>query len=301
MFQRFRRETASLAALEFALVLPIMILLLAGVYDFSEAAIIRAEVYNAADVMAASASSVAVQGDNSTALTYQQIQLIESSVWALIPNLRSGLAQGQGSPKSVTMSSVLFYPNPSGTACNFGKTQPCTYFADVAWSVGYTGGGNSSTFQINLPNTQDCTTDFDDQSNQVAANASLSGTDNVSFFRTLNISGTPGSSTLFPDAPNTEENEAGVAPILVVNIEYTYTPLFNFYIIKPYTFWVDGYWPVRSVKNSITSGTSNLGQGNYTVEPLESQFTSIKASSLPGGTGIQSTYCTNNAVTGSTT
>jgi len=295
MLNRFRRETSSLAALEFAIILPIMIFLLAGVYDFSQAAIVRAEVYDAADVMAASASSLAVQGDDSTSLTYQQIQLVESSIWALIPSLRSGLAQGQGSPKSVTMSSVLFYPSPFSTACNFGQKTPCTYFADVAWSVGYTGGGHSTTFDINLPNTKDCSQTYTDQTNQVAASASLSGANNVSFFRTLNITGTPGSNTAFQDT-GTEQNEAGIAPILAVTIEYTYTPLFNFYILQPYTFWVDGYWPVRSVKNSVKASTSNIGDGNFTVEPLTNQFTSINAASL--STAPSSAYCVNGAVTG---
>jgi Flp pilus assembly protein TadG len=291
--RRFRRETASLAALEFALVLPILLLLLAGVYDFSEAAIVRAEVYNAADVMAASASSVAVQQDGSTALTYQQIQLVESSIWALIPSLRSGLAQAQGSPKSVTMSSVLFYPDPFTNSCTFGSKTPCTYFADVAWSVAYTGGGNSTTFDTNLPNSKDCNQDYVDQSNQVAASASLSGTNNVSFFRTLGVSS---SSALFSDT-GTDQNEAGTAPILVVNIEYTYTPVFSFYILQPFTFWVDGYWPVRSVKNNVKATTSNLGAGNYTIEPLESQFTTINAASLSAAPS--NAYCVNAAVTGS--
>jgi len=292
---RFGRDKSSMAALEFAIVLPLMLLLLAGVYDFSQAAIVRAEVYDAADVMAASASSLAVQQDGSTALTYDQVQLVESSIWALIPGLRGGRAQGQGSPKSITISSVLFFPqlaqsNGQPQPCGIGTSTPCNYFADVAWSIAYAGGGSGSTFQTNLPNqnNNECNVDYSDQSNQVSASTVLSGTNNVSLFRTLNL--TSDKSTFQQDGATIQSNEAGVAPILVVSIQYTYTPLFNLYFLQPYTFWVSGYWPVRSVK-AMPSRKFN----GVTIEPLANQFTTLVGTgNTPSGSDLNpNDYCVN--------
>jgi hypothetical protein len=292
--KRFRRDKSSLAALEFAIVLPIMILLLAGVYDFSEAAIIRAEVYNAADTMAASASALAVQQDGSTALTYQQVQLVESSIWALMPSLRNGIAQNSGNPKSITISSVFYFPQ-LGSPCVFGQTASCSYIADIAWSEAYTGGTTGATFQNNLPTTG-CSTVYTSASqSQVSATTNLSGTNNLEFFRTLGIST---STATFTDT-GTQQNEAGVAPILAVTIQYTYSPLFTFYILRPFNFWVNAYWPVRSVKN-VAARTVNVGAGNVTIQPLASQFTSINANSLTAAGVNKNYYCVNGGAAGAT-
>jgi hypothetical protein len=245
--------------------------------------------------MAASASALAVQQDGSTALTYDQVQLVESSIWALVPSLRGDKAQSQGSPKSVTISSVLFFPQLS-TPCGIGTTTSCEYIADVAWSEAYAGGagGAYGTFQSNIA-TNDCSQDFGSTaaSPQVAANATLSGTNNVSFFRTLNVATDTSTFPAQAGTTTTQVNEAGVAPILVVSIQYTYTPLFNFYILQPYTFWVDGYWPVRSVK-ATTSRTFN----GVTIEPLANQFTTLVGSGYtPSGSDVNSSdYCVNHGV-----
>jgi hypothetical protein len=271
-----------------------MLILLAGVYDLSQAAIIRAEVYNAADVMAASASNLAVQTDGSTALTLDQVQEVESSIWALIPTLRTG--QMNGNPKSVTISSILFEPSPYAP-CVWGQTTSCQYIADVAWSEGYAAKNADGSFAINLPSTDCAGTFTTDTATQVGPTTNLSGTDNLNFFRTLNVATSSGT---FADG--TELDEAGVAPILAVTIEFTYRPVFNLFIIPAYTFWVNAYWPVRSVKKA-TAKTVNYGFGNVTVEPLTNQFTTLVgtagSNTVPAGSGTDvatSAYCLNPGV-----
>jgi hypothetical protein len=288
------RDIASTASVEFAIILPLIFLLLAGVYDFSEAAIIRAEIYNAADTIAASASSVAVQSDGSTALTWAQVQQAESMIWALVPTLRNG--QKSGNPKSINITSVLFFPD-FATTCNFHVSTPCQYNANLVWSVAYDPSSSYGTFNINLP--YDCNTVFGAgaaSSDQVSATTPLSGTNNIANFRTLDIS------TLTAMADGYPANEGGVPPLLVVTIEYTYTPLFNLYITQPFTFWVDAYWPVRSVKKATPTTLSIAGNSDI-VPPLSNQFTTLVGTPSSGGapatlSGSPTTgsYCFNSGL-----
>lgn len=290
----FFGDNQSVAALELAIVLPLLLALLAGVYDLSELVIIRAEVYAAAESMVSSASSLAVQLDGSTALTYDQVQEVESLIWADVPTLRDGLKVT--APLSITMSSVLFYPYP-GIGCKYDTTASCNYTADVAWSESYTGtaSGAGAAFDYADPTTAvagaDCAT-VQNYSNQVAPNAALSGYANVTEFRTLNL--TTSAATAQPEGYLA--NDAGVAPILAVSIQYTYQPLFTLYLSLPFTFWVDAYWPVRSVKNApeYTNAKGDV------VEPLAQQFTALIGSppSTPAGTDLNAAaYCVNTGVT----
>jgi Flp pilus assembly protein TadG len=261
--RRFWRSRASSAALEFALVLPLMLALLAGVYDLSEAAIIRAEVYNAAQVMSASGSALAVQKDGSTALTWAQVEQTESAIWAMVPSMRDG--QKSGSPKSITMTSIQFFPNLA-TSCGYHQPTPCQFNADVVWSIAYVPPATSgATFQTVLPSN--CQTVYNagqSAADQVSATVNLVGTDNVSKFRTYDIATSTAMADGYP------ANEAGVPPILAVTVQFTYTPLFNLFILQPYTFWVDGYWPVRSVKATTSSPFLN-----DLVPPLSKQYTTL--------------------------
>jgi len=285
--RNFLRDTASTAGIEFALVLGPMLLILAGVYDLSEACIIRAEIYNAAQVMVASASAEAVQADGSTALTYDQVQQVESTIWALVPTLRNGLHNG--APMSITLSSLLFYTSPLGP-CVFGQKSSCTYFADVVWSEAYAGGDSNVTFQSNVA-TPNCGGVVANTGNQVTPTTAISGVSNITNFRTFNVTQ---SNATFSDT-GTAETEAGISPVLVVNIEYTYTPVFTTFITKAFTFWVDGYWPIRSLKK-IAPVTNNIGFGTYTIQPLTNAFTTLNAASLQGADVNNNDYCLDPGV-----
>jgi hypothetical protein len=270
------------------MVLPLMLALLAGVYDLSEAAIVRAEVYNAAQAIVASGSALAVQSDGSTALTWAQVQQTESAIWAMVPTLRDG--QQTGSPKSVTMTSLLFYPNVA-TACGYHQPTPCQFNADVVWSVAYVPpAASGATFQELLPSN--CNVVYGAASSaadQVSATVNLVGSNNISEFRTLDIA------TSTAQADGWPANEAGVPPILAVTVQYTYSPLVKLFILSPYTFWVDGYWPVRSVKSTQPSVLVN-----DTVPPLSKQYTTLigtPPTTLAGSpTPPETSYCLNTGV-----
>jgi len=253
-----RRSTASI---EFALIAPIMLILAAGVYDLCAAVKLYNEITSTATTIAASASNAAIPkvpspdvADGSTVLSYDQIQQAESGIWADVPELRSGVQQG--AVKSVTVSSVAFEPP---TTCPTGAN--CTpYTAYVVWSVAYTGGGNG-TF---APNIRTCTppsgnSDGLGGEQQVGANAGLTPSD---FTYTLP---TAGITSANPDP-------TGPPPLLVADVEFSYTPLFGFFN-HSFTFVATAMWPVRTVKP-----TQPLVVGSDTILPLAQQFTKIYGS-----------------------
>ncbi len=141
VLRRFDRQ--AVAALEFCLVAPVLVSLLYGVYDISEAVLFYQEVYNTAHSIAASASGLADQPNGSTNLNYTQIQFLESEIWGEIPTLRGYYQDGT---KSVTLSSVVFEPTFTTSTCTTGTaTTPC-YVPVVVWSVPYTGGDSGRSF-----------------------------------------------------------------------------------------------------------------------------------------------------------
>lgn len=231
--QRLSNDNQGVAALEFALVLPLMIALVFGVYELSEPMIIYQQVYSAAHSIPASASSIAVQGDGSTTLTYAQVQFEESTIFAEIPALRNG-AQNGGGNDSVTISSIVFEPKE-----DCAPNAPCNYSANVVWSVAYTGGNSPITFKrLPLP----CGV-----LQPVAPNVGLADT-----LQTVSTN-----TSAWPD------------PILVANVTVDYHPLL---LSIPQTniipFSASGYWPVRSVKAvSVNDGNTTrlLPDQQYTT------------------------------------
>jgi hypothetical protein len=299
---RFRRlpalagDKSSVAALEFAIVLPLMLVLLAGVYDLSEAVVIRSQVYAAAQTMAASASNLATApNDGSTALYYDQVQQVESTIWGLVPTLASG--QKVSTPISVTISSIFFFPNVA-QACTYKGNVSCNYWAEMAWSESYTGANTGTTFDYQTPQAavaSECASIVRDQSNQVSTSTVLTGTQNVSEFRTLNLS-----NDLTTASPNGYLATApGIPPMLAVSVEFTYRPLFGVFLTGPLTFWVDSYFPVRSVKSQSASQA-----GQAVAEPLAFQYTTlignpaggVTTANLSGADVNTSAVCVNPTV-----
>jgi Flp pilus assembly protein TadG len=247
------RDRRGVAALEFALVFPLMLALLFGVYELSEPMMIYQEVYAAAHSIPASASSIAVQADGSTSLSYAEIQLEESLIFAEIPALRSG-QQANTAGDGVTMSSVVFEPNPA--TCVASASNPCNYDAYVVWSVSYTGGDSGLPFYEVQRLCGRVT--------QVAAGNDTPGD--------LPILGVTTNATTWPD------------PILVVDFFLDYQPLLLSYTKTPILFSASGFWPVRSVKAaSVDAG------GNATALLPDQQYTSLTGTShAPAGS-----YCVN--------
>ncbi|MDD2877095.1 MAG: pilus assembly protein [Acidiphilium sp.] len=215
-----RHDSHGVAALEFALILPLMITLIFGVYELSEPMIIYQEVFSAAHSIPASASSLAVQGDGSTALTYAQVQFEASTIFAEIPALRAGLQST--ATDSVTISSVVF--EPIAANCVPSQTNLCSFTPNVVWSVAYTGNNFNGVYRpcggsiLTMPGD------------------TVSG--DLSELPIQQI-------TYAPD------------PILVVDVHVQYRPLLLAFTKTPIDFWATGYWPVRSVKAAtVANGTS---------------------------------------------
>jgi Flp pilus assembly protein TadG len=211
------------AALEFALVAPTMVVFMIGVFDITKAVVLQQEVWNTAHTIPLSASNLAIQPDQTTTLTVTQVQQSLSAIFAEMPLVRAGVENGL---KSATMSSVLF--TQTDPTCN-PKTTTCAYAPQVAWSVPYAGppSNNAIVFQ---QVTRPCATNA---LVQVAPTAVVPG--NFTQVGTLGIEN--------PD------------PILLVDVHYRYSPLFLTFLTGPIDFWSTGYWPVRTGKVGTSEAT----------------------------------------------
>ncbi len=204
------------AAVEFALVAPIMIVMMIGVFDIARAMTVQQEVYNSTHSILVSASSLAVQTDKTTSLTVTQVQQSLSTVFAAMPGRRNGTLSGV---TGVILTSVNF--TQSDPTCKPTQSAPCSYVPNVAWSVAYADPAGRNGRKINTfeAATRPCM-----QLNQTAPTQDTPG--DLTSVRTLNLTN--------PD------------PMLIVDTHYRYTPLFFRFITGPIDFWSSGYWPIRS-------------------------------------------------------
>jgi hypothetical protein len=275
-------DQASTVALEFALVAPILIMLFFAVYDTSDAMITYQEVFNAARTIAASTSDIAVQGSNSsTKLYYGQIQLEASAIFAQMPSLRNGFHNGI---RSITISSVNFEAIPTTPACTPGVApNECDYAAYVVWSVAYAGPPVTTDLAI-TPALRACATE--------AANAQ--GVETLQPSSALNQVGpTEGSSadlTTIRTAAITTPDQFAAAPdpIIIVDVHYQYTPVFNVFVKKALDFWANGYWPLRSVQASQLNAN-----GSFTALSPDQQYTGLVST----GTNVNGTITSPYIIT----
>jgi Flp pilus assembly protein TadG len=234
LVRRLRAARHAISSVEFALVAPLPILMIIGVFDVSKAMILRQEVINAAHSISLTASLVAVQGNGTTTLTQAQVQAIESDIFAEIPWLRSGVENGT---TSVTLSGVLFSALPN-SSCNPYTT--CTYwFPFVMWSVPYRP---TTTYGVPFVYpTRACGVMTSGVWNiNTSQNTPLTS---ANFMSTLRIGG-----ITYPD------------PILVADVRYTYTPAFFRFLTGSMDFVASAYWPVRIVpynSNPNPGGSQN--------------------------------------------
>ena len=216
---RMGRARRGTAAIEFALISPVMIFMVLGVFDISKGLIIYQEVYNAAHDISVSASILAVQADGSTSLTFAQTQQAMSIIWAEMPWLRSGIETGN---RQIEIYSVKFQQNIAN--CVSSSTVACattpyvqarTNYQQNGFSQGYTGAPSCAAL------------------NQIAATAWTPG--DLQSIATAGVSN--------PD------------PIIVVDVYYQYTPAFVNFITGPLSFWVSAYFPVRSARNGVAQSS----------------------------------------------
>jgi hypothetical protein len=129
-----RLNRRAVAGLEFALVAPVLAIMLLGVFDGARALVAWQQTENAAQAVAQAAEKLAVTpGRTTTSLTYQQMQNAMTTIYAEMPGLSRGFGNGVfPGPYSVTLSEIEYYPTckytvfggqpPAG--CGFSATNP---------------------------------------------------------------------------------------------------------------------------------------------------------------------------------
>jgi Flp pilus assembly protein TadG len=261
-------EHRSVAAMEFALVAPILITLTLATYDLARALLVWQQINNAAEAIAEAAEKIAA--NNASQLTAAQMQNAMSTIYAEVPGL--ALGNGTGSfPGSymVTLSEVVYLPfcttaTPSAANCtttgytltNAGIQQPYTL-----WSSYLTEGNTNA------------------QGGLMAASPN--------FLRKCN----PGGSTdnplisvaTFPDASNElavmvnpDLDGAQVAvtltPQVVADVQYIFVPSFPLYSLLSktgFTLWASATMPVPTggLTQEITyTGTGGADDGSTNPE-----------------------------------
>ena len=134
------RANRGTAALEFAIVVPVLVVLILGVSDLSNAILTARRAEVAAIAVAQMAST-----DSAQSQTLNEISDVEASsattaafalfpCWARSPNVSGGC--GAAGTFAVTLSGISFTAVPSGC------TQTCSYQPKVVWSVSNVLGEN---------------------------------------------------------------------------------------------------------------------------------------------------------------
>jgi Flp pilus assembly protein TadG len=149
---RVAAERRAVAALEFALVAPIMGVMILGVFDASRALLAWQQTQNAAQAIAQAAEKLSVVTSSTTPqLTSAQMQEAMSTIYAEMPGLSAGSTPGSGGVLAgyyaVTLSEVLFYYAGSGgaaTLCPYANVASCgqPQYPYVLWTSYLNKGGS---------------------------------------------------------------------------------------------------------------------------------------------------------------
>ena len=123
----FVKERHALAALEFALVVPLMATALLGSMDVALATITSRKLTAATYAIADIASIIAVQKNGNNSLTSAQAAVATNAVYGIFPAWKT---DGTAFNVILILSGVAFTAQPAG--CVSG----CTYVPEVTWSVG---------------------------------------------------------------------------------------------------------------------------------------------------------------------
>jgi len=134
-----RSARRGVAAMEFAIIAPVMAIILFGAVDLGRAFIAWQQVNNAAEAIVQAAEKLSVVSTNASppSLTAAQMQAAMSSIYAEMLGLDLGRGDGWLGPGgySVTLSEIVFTPVCSA-ASNCPAQTPYTY-----WSSYLTEGG----------------------------------------------------------------------------------------------------------------------------------------------------------------
>ncbi len=233
MLRQVRSARRGVAAMEFAMVAPIMVTLVWGVYDVSRALVAWEETCRAAEAVAQAAEKMSVTnkdypkgdpraGSPITSLTAAQMQAAMTSIYAQMPLLNLGNNTGSFRGNySVTLSSVAYLP-----LCPANNTNTCPPQAPwVVWSSYLTEGGG----QMLTP-----------------ANAG------ISLYRVCGalapVAQFPNDSTqllkmIDPTLVNNGVQNLNLIPQVVADVQYVFKPTFPLLGGKTFTFWASASFP----------------------------------------------------------
>lgn len=238
--------------MEFALVTPVIAVLVVALFDASKAMILRREVINAARNISLTASLLAVQADAATTLTEAQVQRVESDVFAEMPWLRGGNEKGT---TSVTLSGIEFSAAPGGRCKPYTTCREWSPY--VAWSVAYRP---TNTYGVDFvyPVRQCGRMESGVLNIDSVENTRLTAANLMTSLRTGGIA--------YPD------------PIVVADVRYSYTPAFFRFIVGPIDFVASTYWPVRTAPfDAAARPGDQIGSGELTTYDLAGTDTNAGA------------------------
>jgi hypothetical protein len=137
--KQFWSARQAIAATEFALVLPILVILMLGSVEAARLIISAQRVTQVATTIVEMLSQTQAQNPNETgtgipwSVTYLDLDFAIESTMVIFPQILQDAAQkgiSWSNDISISMAGVLFTPNP--TTC----TSNCSYIANVVWNSG---------------------------------------------------------------------------------------------------------------------------------------------------------------------
>lgn len=206
-------------ALEFAVIAPVLALMLVGAYDVAHSLFVWQQAVTAAEMVVNTANTLAQESESTTTyanLTPNQATLAMSVIYAVMPWLRNS---SFGANYSVTLSAAEFLASENATTP--GTT------AYLAWTAPLTATGLSALDSANgasapgsylQSHPRYCTGNPATGSNQLAA-----------------VSQVPQDITTLQDAPVSNITTPGT--LLIADVSYQYNPLFFKFITGSITFW----------------------------------------------------------------
>lgn len=196
------RLRSGVAALEFALLAPVLLSTLAGLYDLTTAFIAWKHVALAAQAIAEISTSLAATATSTNQLNLTQANQATSAVYAYLPDTLNPTPPAFG----VTLSSIVMVPTVATCISS------CTYTAHVAWSGNYQGSAPHRPCDAKA------------------------GVSSMSFV--------PDGSSPTPNTLPTDLQSAPL-PILIVDVNYTFSPLFYTFITGPIQMSQSAYFSPR--------------------------------------------------------